>query len=145
VSTFTLQEQTDLEGGENDASAGVKGLEKLGLDEKEKDTSTATNAEEAPTKPKDPLRMFGILTPLSLRQAQITSIGTLSTTIPALITTDLALQDLEIRIRRARKHKLKAEIQASTTGTEKGNKGGEWDLRAQQLLNGKAKAAAPVS
>ena len=73
---------------------------------------TERKVEETKTtipKPKDPIRMFGILTPPSLRIAQSKAVETVENIIPKLVSIDAELKDLEIRIRRARKHKAKAE------------------------------------
>jgi hypothetical protein len=78
--------------------------------EKAKDVSTADGKlEKTKTAPKDPLRMFGFLTPSSLRQAQTESIKTVENVIPKLVSLDMELKAVEIKIRRARKWKAKAE------------------------------------
>ncbi|KAF7941586.1 uncharacterized protein EAE97_006423 [Botrytis byssoidea] len=59
---------------------------------------------------KDPLRMFGLFTPQALKDTKEDSIK-LMDVIPKLINTEKAMEDLEIRIRRARKHRGKAEIE----------------------------------
>jgi hypothetical protein len=67
--------------------------------------------ENAKTSPatKDPLRMFGLLTPPALRQAQSESIKFVEDVIPRLVSIDNEMKEMEIRIRRARKYKGKAE------------------------------------
>ncbi|KAB5558707.1 hypothetical protein GE09DRAFT_123152 [Coniochaeta sp. 2T2.1] len=62
--------------------------------------------------PKDPLRWFGILTPLPLRQAQSKSIEAVEEIIPKLVTVAAQMTDVEIRVRRARKKRAKAEAAA---------------------------------
>jgi hypothetical protein len=63
----------------------------------------------APAKPKDPIRMFGILVPQALRTAQSESIKVAETIIPKLATVNKQMEALEIEIRRKRKHRAKAE------------------------------------
>ncbi|KAF5869246.1 uncharacterized protein Bfra_011789 [Botrytis fragariae] len=59
---------------------------------------------------KDPLRMFGLFTPQALKDTKEDSIKMMGV-IPELINTEKAMEDLEIRIRRARKYRGKAEIE----------------------------------
>jgi hypothetical protein len=59
-------------------------------------------------KPSDPLRWFGILTPMSLRLAQSKAIEAVEQVIPQLATVDAEMADIEIRVRRARKKRSKA-------------------------------------
>ncbi|KAF7916229.1 uncharacterized protein EAE98_010814 [Botrytis deweyae] len=59
---------------------------------------------------KDPLRMFGLFTPQALKDTKEDSIK-LMDVIPKLINTEKAMEDLEIRIRRARKYRGKAEME----------------------------------
>ncbi|KAL3424990.1 hypothetical protein PVAG01_04272 [Phlyctema vagabunda] len=79
----------------------------------DRESHRGTPAEEArpvesPVK-KDPIRMFGILTPQSLRLAQSEATKMVEAIIPRIISTDAEMKDVEIQIRRARKHKAKAE------------------------------------
>jgi hypothetical protein len=66
--------------------------------------------EDKSAKLKDPIRMFGILTPQHLRIAQSESIKTVETIIPRLVSTDADMRGVEIQIRRARKRKAKTEV-----------------------------------
>ncbi|KAM0146557.1 hypothetical protein ACHAQE_010629 [Botrytis cinerea] len=59
---------------------------------------------------KDPLRMFGLFTPQALKDTKEDSIKMMDV-IPKLVNTEKAMEDLEIRIRRARKYRGKAEIE----------------------------------
>ena len=54
--------------------------------------------------PKNPLNMFGILVPPSLRSAQRSAITIVESVIPQLACIDAEMKEMEIRIRRARKH-----------------------------------------
>ncbi|RDW59581.1 hypothetical protein BP6252_12668 [Coleophoma cylindrospora] len=62
-----------------------------------------------PNPQKDPIRMFGILTPQSLRVAQSEAIKAVEDIIPKILSTDAEMKEVEIKIRRGRKHKAKAE------------------------------------
>lgn len=66
----------------------------------------------AVSKPKDPLRWFGVLTPLPLRQAQGQAVQTIEQVIPRLASVNAEMEDIEIQVRRARKKRAKAEIAA---------------------------------
>jgi hypothetical protein len=60
----------------------------------------------------DPLRWFGILTPMPLRQAQGRAIEAVEQIIPRLVSVDAEMKALEIQVRRARKRRAKAEAAA---------------------------------
>jgi hypothetical protein len=64
---------------------------------------------KAKQKPKDPLRMFGILTPQSLRAAQGEAVKMVEGIVPKLVSIDAQMKEVEIKIRRARKYRAKAE------------------------------------
>lgn len=59
---------------------------------------------------RDPLRMFGLLVPQTIRDAQSSSITMISGVIPRLVSTDAEMRDVEIEIRRARKRMAKQEL-----------------------------------
>lgn len=73
----------------------------------------------------NPIRMFGILVPLALREAQTYMVYSVMELVPTLLNLDSQLKELEIQIRRGRKHKLKAEKQAVMSGGLKINDGPE--------------------
>ncbi|KAG0647747.1 hypothetical protein D0Z07_6837 [Hyphodiscus hymeniophilus] len=58
---------------------------------------------------KDPLHMFGFLTPSALREAQRDSVKTVVEVLPRIASVDAEMKEVEIRIRRARKWKARAE------------------------------------
>ncbi|KAI1090844.1 hypothetical protein F5B19DRAFT_297619 [Rostrohypoxylon terebratum] len=58
---------------------------------------------------KDPLRWFGLLTPMALRQAQAQSIQAVEQVIPRLVSVNAEMAHVEIEVRRARKKRAKAE------------------------------------
>ncbi|KAJ4392181.1 hypothetical protein N0V93_005806 [Gnomoniopsis smithogilvyi] len=67
---------------------------------------------------KDPIRWFGLLTPLALRQTQASAIDTVERVIPRLVAVDKAMRQLEIEVRRARKKRAKAEVAAAKQDLE---------------------------
>ncbi|GKT43941.1 uncharacterized protein ColSpa_04122 [Colletotrichum spaethianum] len=80
-----------------------------------------TEKEEQAKKQKkssDPLRWFGILAPLTLRQAQTLSVQAVQDIIPRLVSVDAEMKDVEIEVRRARKRRAKAEAALKKSGTE---------------------------
>ncbi|RYO97251.1 hypothetical protein DL764_007351 [Monosporascus ibericus] len=62
---------------------------------------------------RDPVRWFGLLTPMALRQAQAQSIRAVEQVIPRLVSVNAEMARVEIEVRRARKKRAKAEIAAS--------------------------------
>ena len=73
-----------------------------------------------PSKSRDPLRWFGILSPPSLRQAQSSSSKLVQTAVK-LSTVDAEMKGVEIEIRRARKRKVKSENMLVKEETSRGN------------------------
>jgi hypothetical protein len=74
---------------------------------------------------RDPLRMFGILTPQSLRTAQKEAIEMVEGIIPRLVSIDVQMKEVEIQVRRARKFRGKAEgVEMEVKEKEEGLKGG---------------------
>lgn len=62
---------------------------------------------------RDPLRWFGVLTPLSLRQTQACATEAVDQVIPRLTSLSAEMQDLEIQVRRARKKRAKERAAAA--------------------------------
>ncbi|GAB1320696.1 hypothetical protein MFIFM68171_10906 [Madurella fahalii] len=92
------------EGADADAVGDEKGQEELRpVGEK------AKNKEKPQKAPTDPLRWFGILTPLPLRQAQGQAIKSIEDIIPRLATVSAEMAGVELEVRRARKRRVKAE------------------------------------
>jgi hypothetical protein len=75
------------------------------------------------TKPKDPLRMFGILTPQALRLAQGGAINMVEEIVPKLVQVDAEMKEVEIKIRRARKFRAKAEAAEKPVAAERMQEG----------------------
>ncbi|KAL2136321.1 hypothetical protein VTI74DRAFT_4355 [Chaetomium olivicolor] len=74
----------------------------------EKDQPSAGDKQQKPER-NDPLRWFGILTPLPLRQAQGQAINAVEEIIPRLATLSAEMAGIELEVRRARKKRAKAE------------------------------------
>lgn len=82
--------------------------------EEDERSSPAEDEKGKEIKPfKTPLSWFGILTPggQSLRAAQAASTSMLTSIIPQIATVDREMKELEIRIRRARKFRAKADAE----------------------------------
>ncbi|KAK4202692.1 hypothetical protein QBC40DRAFT_275957 [Triangularia verruculosa] len=79
------------------------------------DSKKDQDGDEAKPKPtekkksNDPLRWFGILTPLPLRQAQADAKRAVEDVIPRLATISEQMKALELEVRRERKKRAKAE------------------------------------
>lgn len=68
----------------------------------------------------DPLRWFGLLAPMPLRQAQAQSVRAVEHVIPRLVSLDAEMAVVEIEVRRARKRRAKAEAAASKSSQQSG-------------------------
>ncbi|KAK1537430.1 uncharacterized protein CCOS01_02750 [Colletotrichum costaricense] len=96
--TSVDEEQTEKEAEKKDEAEN----------EKEK-----TKQKKKKKKSNDPLRWFGILAPMPLRQAQSLSVQAVQDIIPRLVSVDAEMKDIEIEVRRARKRRAKAEAAAA--------------------------------
>ncbi|KAI9897119.1 hypothetical protein N3K66_008141 [Trichothecium roseum] len=76
----------------------------------EAENATEDKSETAQDRKKDPIRWFGILTPQSLRTAQVASIESVEQVIPRLVAVNAEMRNLEIEVRRARKRRAKADV-----------------------------------
>ena len=87
-------------------------------EEKEEEQQQQTDDDQprqektTPRPPTDPLRWFGILTPLPLRQAQGQAIRAVEEVIPRLASVSAEMARVELEVRRARKRRAKAEKRA---------------------------------
>ncbi|KAK7754194.1 hypothetical protein SLS62_003771 [Diatrype stigma] len=89
-------------GGDGDGDGGVVEEGADGAEQKpKKQTQTRSS--------KDPLRWFGLLAPLALRQAQAQSVQAVEEVVPRLASIDAEMAQVEIEVRRARKKRAKAE------------------------------------
>ncbi|KAK4115222.1 hypothetical protein N656DRAFT_688495, partial [Canariomyces notabilis] len=66
------------------------------------------NKEKQQSPPTDPLRWFGVLTPMPLRLAQAQAIKAVEEVIPKLATISAEMAAVELEVRRARKRRAKA-------------------------------------
>ncbi|KUI64573.1 hypothetical protein VM1G_01065 [Cytospora mali] len=82
---------------------------------------------------KDPLRWFGVLTPLALRQTQGCAIEVVEQVIPKLVSVSAAMQDVEIQVRRARKRRAKAA--AATAKKHDAGQHQEEDVREEVAIS----------
>lgn len=73
----------------------------------------------------DPLRWFGVLTPLSLRQTQACAAEAVDQVIPRLASLNAEMQDLEIQVRRARKRRAKERAAAARQQQQQQSVAGE--------------------
>lgn len=130
-SKFSVMNKQDLDGvhqNKNPPSGatlpkGIKGLqiEETNAEEiKDKENpmsaevATEEEGKETKVKPaKTPLSWFGILSPgaQSLRSAQTASKSIISSIVPQMASLDYEMKELEIRIRRAKKFRAKAEAE----------------------------------
>lgn len=96
--------------------------EKESQGETSDEASPATEKQPSGTtkKSKDPLRMFGILTPQALRTAQSEAVKLVEDIIPQIATVNAEMEKTEIEIRRKRKYKAKAEAKSTVGEVEKG-------------------------
>ncbi|KXH66925.1 hypothetical protein CSAL01_02296 [Colletotrichum salicis] len=83
--------------------------EKEGGTEEEKEETKQKKKKKNKKKSNDPLRWFGILAPMPLRQAQTLSVQAVQDIVPRLVSVDAEMKDIEIEVRRARKRRAKAE------------------------------------
>ena len=104
TTTAEIPDDGDVDSGSEEEEEEGKGRkDDSGEGEKEK--------EESVTKPVDPLRWFGLLAPMPLRNAQGLSVEAVEQVIPRLVTVDAEMLNLEIEVRRARKKRYKAAQQ----------------------------------
>jgi hypothetical protein len=109
-------------------SAASEGLREENADADAREKEPDTEGEKGDpgkggTKPKDPLRMFGILTPQALRLAQGGAINMVEDIVPKLVQVDAEMKEVEIKIRRARKFRAKAEAAEKPVAAERMQEG----------------------
>ncbi|KAK0669662.1 hypothetical protein QBC41DRAFT_319355 [Cercophora samala] len=78
-------------------------------DDDENDNDEKPKSQQPKKKSNDPLRWFGILTPLPLRLAQASAKTAVEDAIPQLATLSEQMKALELEVRRERKKRAKAE------------------------------------
>ncbi|KAK4211943.1 hypothetical protein QBC37DRAFT_425866 [Rhypophila decipiens] len=77
------------------------------------DTPNSQSEKKKSPKSTDPLRWFGFFTPQPLRQAQSQAFKAVDEILPRLVTVNMAMAEVELEVRRARKKRTKAA--AATT------------------------------
>ena len=97
--------------GQEDADASKDKID-VKMDQKEEKGKGKEEEAESPRQgpsPKDPLRWFGILTPMPLREAQKQAVRAAEHLIPRLATVSAEMAAVELEVRRARKKRAKAD------------------------------------
>jgi hypothetical protein len=111
------EEKADADAREKESD--IKGEKEPDTEEEKGDPGKTTDKGKGGTKPKDPLRMFGILTPQTLRLAQGGAIKMVEEIVPKLVQVDAEMKEVEIKIRRARKFRAKAEAAEKPVAAER--------------------------
>ncbi|KAL6850990.1 hypothetical protein ACO1O0_008116 [Amphichorda felina] len=109
AATAAAETDEDEDKGEDDSG------DKDGEEDVAGDAANGDEKKEEPSKPVNPLRWFGILAPMPLRNAQGLSVETIEQVVPRLVTVNAEMLNLEIEVRRARKKRAKTEQQKSKT------------------------------
>lgn len=112
-------EDTGESAKEDESDDNNKEASATGEGEEEKKQAEEPPAAASATKQhvNNPLRWFGILAPMPLRNAQSLSVEAVEQVIPRLVTVNAEMLDLEIEVRRARKKRAKAGEQGKGKGT----------------------------
>ncbi|KAK3301968.1 uncharacterized protein B0T15DRAFT_287861 [Chaetomium strumarium] len=118
----------------DDSSGSVDEKQKKEQGQEKGEEPGPTSEEEQKPRPKDkptdPLRWFGILTPLALRQAQGHAIKAVEEIIPRLATLNVEMAAIEVEVRRARKRRAKAEKAEEKRVAELADQMGHVDVSA---------------
>ncbi len=126
---FTISTASSHEAEEDKATAqelkGDRGADGEEPSEKVTSREEGANTSAGLRKGRDPIRMFGILVPSSLRMAQGDAITLVQEIVPQLVNIDAEMKQIEIQIRRARKQRTKAKAlekkQENTSSETAGN------------------------
>ena len=97
------KEDAGIQNGKADMNGERTEEEKTGPEDISDEQEARTN------KLRNPIRMFGILTPQALRLAQGRSIKMAEGLVPKLASVDAEMKEVEFKARRARKLRAKAE------------------------------------
>ncbi|XDG00638.1 hypothetical protein ABKA04_000253 [Annulohypoxylon sp. FPYF3050] len=108
VPMFAIKAESRGEGEKEVSNGDAEVAEGEGRERKEADVDASPKIQR-----KDPLRWFGLLTPMALRQAQAQSIQAVEQVIPRLVSVNAEMAQVEIEVRRARKKRAKAEAAAA--------------------------------
>lgn len=102
--------------GEDGGGSPGSGDENLTPAEQEDGDVEETKSNKEATR--NPLRWFGLITPMPLRMAQEDAIKIIENVVPRLATVNAEMLNLEIEVRRARKRRAKAESRPSSKVAE---------------------------
>ncbi|KAI1457231.1 hypothetical protein F4805DRAFT_198951 [Annulohypoxylon moriforme] len=120
VPIFTIAAEPIKELGKEVAAADNDDDARGVVSGEEKDQDADASVASKKIRRKDPLRWFGLLTPMALRQAQAQSIEAVEQVIPKLVSVNAEMAQVEIEVRRARKKRAKAEAAAAKKEQEVG-------------------------
>ena len=103
--------QLNIAVGEDNVPSFEIGLSQAEVTDDVKSNSQSNDdGQEKPTqKPKDPLRWFGVLTPMPLRVAQKEAIEAVEDIVPKLVSINAEMIEVEIQVRRQKKRRAKTE------------------------------------
>ncbi|EOO02217.1 hypothetical protein UCRPA7_2213 [Phaeoacremonium minimum UCRPA7] len=103
--------QLNIAVGEDNVPSFEIGLSQAEVtDDVKSDSQSNDDGQEKPTqKPKDPLRWFGVLTPMPLRVAQKEAIEAVEDIVPKLVSINAEMIEVEIQVRRQKKRRAKTE------------------------------------
>ena len=92
-------------------------------DGREQELEAPAETKEVRKQSRDPLRWYGLLAPMPLRQAQTQAVQIIEACIARLVTVNADMMHVEVEIRRQRKKRTRAEI-----SPEKGSQRAEDDM-----------------
>lgn len=139
--TRSTNVEGDRGGGDGENREGEGAVPGDGEKRQEKQSADGDRAErgkKTDKRPTDPLRWFGILTPLALRQAQGQAVKAVEEIIPRLATVSAEMAAVELEVRRARKRRAKAEKAAEKESMDgdKGQSQGRQEDDEAQVVDG---------
>ncbi|KAH8894930.1 hypothetical protein GQ53DRAFT_71433 [Thozetella sp. PMI_491] len=92
------------------------------VEKEEGDASAHEENEQLALRKRDPLRWFGLFTPMPLRQAQSQAVEAVETVIPKLVSVSAEMFAVEIEVRRARKRRANAQVSQEKQAAEQDQK-----------------------
>lgn len=99
-------------------SEGNGGASKEEDEQSEAEEERRNTAQKAPKKNRNPLQWFGFFAPRALQAAQAQSIVAVDQVVPRLVSVSAEMLQVEIEVRRARKHRAKAEARVEKNTEE---------------------------
>ncbi|KAI0862620.1 hypothetical protein F4860DRAFT_471217 [Xylaria cubensis] len=112
VETTKTEEASSASTPSSRASMVSKSMEDAEATTSENSVPVVEEGRATQQKSNDPIRWFGLLTPVPLRQAQTQSIRVIEHVIPRLASVNVEMAEVEIEVRRARKRRAKAAAAA---------------------------------